>query len=76
MEQALKEQEKLDQLEGMEGRDDLVLNPDTMFDERFQAVMVDMLNGKHISQTKPNSPGLFKGPSENETDEDDPTIDF
>ena len=57
MEQAIKEQERLDEAEGLAGRDDLILNPETMFDERFQAVMVDMLKGNHISQTKPETPG-------------------
>ena len=76
MEQAIKEQERLDEAEGLAGRDDLILNPETMFDERFQAVMVDMLKGNHISQTKPETPGLYQGPEQHETDEDDPTSDF
>ena len=38
----------------MSGREDLILNPDTEFDERFEAVMVDMLNGKHSSQIHPS----------------------
>ena len=76
MEQAIKEQERMDEAEGLAGRDDLILNPETMFDERFQAVMVDMLKGNHISQTKPETPGLYQGPEQHETDEDDPTSDF
>jgi hypothetical protein len=76
MEQAMKEQEMLDKAEGLDGREDLILNPDTTFDERFQAVMVDLLNGKHPTQVKPNQPGLFNQPEDNETDEDNPTNDY
>jgi hypothetical protein len=47
-----------------------------MFDERFEAVMVDMLNGRHISQTKPDSPGLFEQPEDHETNDEDPTSEF
>ena len=61
--------------EGIDEREELILNPNTMFDERFEAVMVDMLAGRHISQTKPDSPGLFDQPEDHRND-DDPTSDF
>jgi hypothetical protein len=76
VEQAVKEQEKLLEAEGLENRDDLVLNPNTMFDERFEAVMVDMLAGRHVSQTKPDTSLLFDQPEDHETDDEDPTSDF
>ena len=76
IEEAVKEQEKLAALESMDGREELVLDPNTMFDERFAAVMVDMLNGNHTSQISPNSPGLFQQPEDHETDEDEPTADY
>ena len=75
VQEAVKEQEKIAKLEGVGEREDLILNPNTMFDERFEAVMVDMLKGRHISQTKPGSPGLFELPEDNPTD-DDPTSEF
>ena len=75
VEQAVKEQEKLALAEGLTEREDLILNPNSMFDERFEAVMVDILKGRHISQTKPSSPGLFEQPEDNPTD-DDPTSEF
>ncbi len=71
-----KEQEKLVKAEGIQEREHLTLNPNSMFDERFEAVMVDMLAGRHISQTKPQSPGLFELPEDHETGDDDPTSDF
>ena len=57
------------------GREDLILNPDTEFDQRFEAVMVDLLGGRHTSQIKPNGEKLFDQPEEHETD-DNPTSDF
>ena len=75
IEQAVKEQERLE-AEELDGRDDLILNPDTEFDERFQAVMVDMLAGRHASQIQPNGAKLFDQPEEHETDDDNPTSDF
>ena len=76
VEQAVKEQDRLVQAEGVDAREDLILNPNTMFDERFEAVMVDMLAGRHASQIKPNSSGLFDQPEDNKTDDDNPTSDF
>ena len=76
IEQAVKEQEKLEASEIMSGREELLLDPNTMFDERFQAVMVDMLKGNHSSQIAPEAPGLNGNPELHETDEEDPTSDF
>ena len=75
IEQAVKEQERLE-AEDLSGREDLILNPATHFDERFEAVMVDILQGRHASQIHPNMPGLFDQPEEHETDDDNPTSDF
>ena len=75
VEQAVKEQERIE-AEELSGREDLILNPDTQFDERFEAVMVDILSGRHASQIHPNMPGLFDQPEEHETDDDNPTSDF
>jgi hypothetical protein len=76
IQQAVKEQEKMALAEGLDQREDLILNPNSMFDERFEAVMVDMLKGRHISQTKPESPGLFEQPEDHQTDDEDPTSEF
>jgi hypothetical protein len=76
VQEAVKEQEKIVKAEGIQEREHLTLNPNSMFDERFEAVMVDMLAGRHISQTKPQSPGLFELPEDHETGDDDPTSDF
>ena len=49
------------------------IDPDTGFGDRFEAVMLDLLNGTHITQTEPDDPGLYREPTDNE---DDPTQDF
>jgi hypothetical protein len=46
-----------------------LLDPTTSFPERFEAVMTDMLAGRHISQTEPEQPGLFRKPSENDDEQ-------
>ena len=66
IEEALKEQARMDESEEIDARADLLLNPDTGFAERFDAVMTDMLAGRHISQTEPKDPGKYRKPSENE----------
>ena len=76
IEEAVKEQEKIEAAEDMSGREALLLSPDTMFDERFQAVMTDILAGRHASQVHPEGETLFDQPEEHETDSDDPTSDF
>ena len=76
VEQALKDQELMDKAEGLAEREDLILNPETGFDDRFEAVMVDLLNGMHPSQVKPNQSGLSNQPEDNQTDDDNPTFDY
>ena len=69
IEEALK-QEMLDQSSEIDDRADLVLNPNTEFGERFEAVMTDLLQGKHITQTDPEQPGMYRKPSDNTEDEE------
>ena len=76
VEQAVKEQEKLDAMNEMNGREELLLDPSTQFDERFEAVIVDMLNGRHASQINPSGTGLNQHPEEHEIDEDNPTQEY
>ena len=75
IEQAVKEQEKIE-TSMIEGREDLILNPDSMFGDRFEAVMTDLLAQQHVSQIDPKGTGLFDQPEEHETKDDDPTSDF
>ena len=73
IEQAVKEQEKIEAEHELSGREELLLDPSTQFDERFEAVMVDILKGRNASQLHPGMTGLFDQPEEHE---DDPTSDF
>jgi len=76
VEQALKEQEKLDQSEEIDARAALILDPDTGFGEKFEAVMTDLLAGRHSTQIEPEDPGLYREPTDHGEDADDPTKDF
>lgn len=76
MEEALKEQEKIDQNELIETREDLILNPETEFTDRYEAVMIDLLEGRHVVQLNSESEGLHRGPTDNDESDDNPTNDF
>lgn len=76
IEEAIKAEQKQDETAEIEARAALLLNPDTQFGERFEAVMTDMLSGKHISQTEPDDPGLFRAPTDNEENDENPTEEF
>ena len=60
IEEAMKQQQRQDESEIIDERAEMLLNPDTGFAERFDAVMTDMLAGKHISQTEPKDPGRYR----------------
>ncbi len=70
IEEAVK-QELADQSKQIDDRADLVLNPNTEFGERFEAVMTDLLQGKHITQTEPDQPGMYLKPTENNEDSEE-----
>ncbi len=72
MEEAMKEREKEDQSPEIDMRTNLILDPNTPFGEKFEAVVTDMLKGKHISTAEPDDPGLYRKPAEDETKEDEP----
>ena len=64
IEEAVK-QELRDQSNEIDDRAELVLNPETEFGDRFEAVMTDLLKGKHITQTEPDQPGMYRKPTDN-----------
>ena len=70
IEEAVK-QELADQSKEIDDRADLVLNPNTEFGERFEAVMTDLLQGNHITQTEPDQPGMYRKPTENTEDSEE-----
>ena len=51
LEQAVKEQEKLFSHQELEDRSNLLFEPDSNFSDRFNAVVEDMLSGRHPSQS-------------------------
>ena len=76
VEQAMKEQEKIDQSEKIDARAALILDPATNFADRFEAVMTDILAGRNSAQIEPTDPGLYREPTDNGEDEEKPTSEF
>jgi len=71
VELALKEQEKLFQQEELDERANLIFAPDSEFSERFEAVVEDMLAGRHSSQSNIIDPDKLKKPTDNEENSTD-----
>ncbi len=72
VELALAAQEKLIDQEELDERANLIFQPDSEFSERFEAVIEDMLAGRHSSQSNIINPDTLKKPTdidENSTDE-------
>ena len=72
MEQAIKEAAKQDKSELIDQRAAMMVDKGTDFEERFSAVMVDLLAGIHQTQIDPSSEGLYRDPVDNDKD-DKPT---
>jgi len=72
VELALAAQEKMIDQEELDERANLIFAPDSEFSERFEAVISDMLAGRHSSQSNVVNPNTLKKPTdheENSTDE-------
>ena len=66
VEQAMKEQEKLFEQEELDERANLIFDPDSHFSNKFEAVIEDMLAGRHSSQSSLPNPDSLKKPTDNE----------
>jgi len=66
IEQAMKEQEKLFEQEELDERANLIFDPDSHFATKFEAVMEDMLAGRHPSQSSLPNPDSLNKPTDNE----------
>ena len=66
IEEAMKEQEKMFEKEELDERANLVFDPDTDFSEKFEAVIADMLAGRHASQSSIPNPDSLNKPTDNE----------
>lgn len=76
MEEAIKEQEKQEDADGLAEREAMMLDPHSLFGDKFEAVMVDLLAGNHVSQDAPTDTSLSKNPSDNPEEDEDPTLDY
>ena len=66
VEEALKEQEKQFEQDELDERANLVFDPDSHFSNKFEAVIEDMLAGRHPSQSSIPNPDSLNKPTDNE----------
>ena len=66
VEEAMKEQEKLFQQEELDERANLIFDPNSHFSNKFEAVIEDMLAGRHPSQSSIPNPDSLNKPTDNE----------
>ena len=66
IEEAMKEQEKKFEQEELDERANLIFDPDSHFSNKFEAVIEDMLAGRHPSQSSLPNPDSLKKPTDNE----------
>ena len=72
VEKAMYAQTELQRQADIDARNDMLLNSDTQFGFKFEAVLTDLLEGRHITQTESDDPSLFRQqPVDNELDQDD-----
>ena len=77
VEEMMKEQQKLADEAGMIDTRNLLMFGEGNFADRLEAVTNDILKGKHISQTEPDDPGMYRAPTDNgEEATDDKEGDF
>ena len=65
MERAM-EEEMEDDSDMIDAHAELTLNPETDYKAKFDAVMNEILAGRHISQTAPEDPSLNRNPPDND----------
>lgn len=66
LEEAMKEQENKFEQEELDERANLIFDPDSHFATKFEAVIEDMLNGRHTSQSSVPNPKSLEQPTDNE----------
>ena len=62
----MKEQENKFEQEELDERANLIFDPDSHFATKFEAVIEDMLNGRHTSQSSVPNPKSLEQPTDNE----------
>ena len=66
LEEALKKEEKQFDQEEFDERANLIFDPDSHFSNKFEAVIEDMLAGRHTSQSSVPNPKSLDQPTDNE----------
>ena len=75
IEEAMKQSEKIEKAAAIAAHNELAISEDADFLDKFEAVMIDMLHGQHITQAEPDQTHLFKGLIDNDVDEN-PTDEY
>jgi hypothetical protein len=73
MEEALKQEARALEQELIDERADLLFDPDTSYGDRFEAVMTDILAGRHVNQLTPDEDTEYQEPNDNQ---ENPTEEF
>ncbi len=78
IEEALKESEKIEHQQAIALHNELAINPDADFGNKYQSVMLDLLHGAHITQLEPGDDAPYKELIDNLLDnliDEEPTDD-
>jgi hypothetical protein len=80
MDKAIEKEVEVKRVAEVQARHDMLMDVDTGYNDRFQAVLTDMLQGRHISQTEAEDRDMYKQiPTDHsyeeidDSDEDEPT---
>jgi hypothetical protein len=76
IEEAMKEQEKLMAADELQAREALLLDPNTQYGDKFEAVMLDMLAGRHVTQADSSNLGLSDSPTDHSENPNEPTDEY
>ena len=83
MDKAIEKEVEVKRAAEVQARHDMLLDVDAEYNDRFEAVLTDMLEGRHISQTEAEDRAMYRQmPTDNsyeevdESDDDDESTDF
>ena len=73
IQEAINSMEEVDESEEIDLKNAMMMGNEARFSERVSHAMTSLLEGRHISQTEPDTPGLFRAPIDHgeESDNDD-----
>ena len=60
MDKAIEKEVEVKRAAEVQARHDMMMDVDTEYNDRFQAVLTDMLQGRHISQTETEDRDMYR----------------